>query len=116
MQTRKTKQKQLIQTLISQQKGTFDAQQLFAAVQRHDPSIGIATIYRYLKTQPLFSFICDGKTIYSTKAHSHCHFTCEVCHTTYHIDAPPIKQPTLGKVTHFQLDFYGICHKCQQKS
>lgn len=91
MISRQTRQKEILEKTISQTKGFFNAEELFEKIKTQDDSIGMATVYRNLKTLvkngELFLYTCDRRQVYShTK--QHCHF---------------IDDET-GKVTHFEID------------
>lgn len=83
------------------------------------PSIGIATIYRFLNTAvkngELHSYQCGRKTIYSTSKKNHSHFTCEKCGNTKHLDLKKLdflKSQLKEKICHVQIDIAGVCDKC----
>ena len=116
---RQTKQKQVIESEISKFSSFFTGEELFKSVKKIDPKIGIATIYRSLKSmrdkELIHSYNCDKKTVYSKSKDSHCHFICEKCHAKTHIKIENIdffKQGVSGKICHFQIDIYGICREC----
>ncbi|MFT4309460.1 MAG: Fur family transcriptional regulator [Candidatus Woesearchaeota archaeon] len=120
--SRKTKQKELIQREVSSIKGMFSAEDLYNKVSSKDSSIGIATIYRYLKEAKnkgeLYSYICNRRTIYSKGKNSHCHFICEKTGKTIHIDIDNIdflKNKIPGTITSFQIEVKGVCDDCSIK-
>jgi Fur family transcriptional regulator, ferric uptake regulator len=90
--SRKTKQKELIQSEISQLTSFFTAEELYENIKKKDATIGIATVYRFLKElrkrKELHSYICERKMIYSHDENNHCHFICQKCE----------------KITHFTID------------
>lgn len=111
---RKTKQKKLLNKKVEEQTGFFTAQELLDQVQKEDPSMGIATIYRYLKRarqeHKLHTYTCDRHTIYSQKALSHCHFIDEKTGKTVHFSIPDIsflKKYAPGKICHVQVEIHG---------
>lgn len=118
--SRNTKQKELIKKELERFGSFFTAEDLYEKVNRKEPSIGIATIYRYLKeakdSHELYSYLCDRKTIYSLGKKSHCHFICEKCGRIKHFDIDnldSIKHNIKGSICHFQIDVNGICEKCK---
>ncbi|MDO8642616.1 MAG: transcriptional repressor [Candidatus Woesearchaeota archaeon] len=118
--SRKTKQKQLLTTLVSGTHAFFTAPDLFKKAHRRDADIGIATVYRFLKesqaASTLCSFSCNGKIIYSTTFTSHCHFICEKCGATSHFavkDIGFLQNKLKGSICHFQIEVTGICEECQ---
>ena len=117
--SRATRQKAIIQSCIDTKKGFFSADDLFEDVQKSDPAIGKATVYRYLKEQRkhsnLFSYVCDGRAVYSTKKRSHCHFICEKTGKVIHFDVDSLdflKDKIPGEIESFQLEVRGVCTKC----
>ena len=72
MKSRATRQKALLSEAIEKFDTFFDAEDLHEQV----PEVGIATIYRFLKSEEtrgkLFSFVCCRKSVYS-KQQQHCH-------------------------------------------
>lgn len=122
MLPRQTRQKQSIQQEVDHYSSFFTADDLYTQIHKKDPSLGIATIYRYLKTvveqQKIHSFSCNRKTIYSNNSKNHCHFRCERCSTIQHLSLKNIdslQQNLKGKMCHFQIDITGICEECLKK-
>jgi Fur family ferric uptake transcriptional regulator len=118
-QSRKTKQKGLIQSEISTFTSLFTADELFEKVKKKDNTIGIATVYRFLKDlrkkKELHSYICDRRMIYSREKNNHCHFICQKCDQITHFTIDKIdflKTKIKGDVCHFQIDVHGICDNC----
>jgi len=116
---RKTKQKELIQSEISTFTSLFTADELFDKIKKKDNTIGIATVYRFLKDlqkkKELHSYICQRKMIYSREKNNHCHFICQKCDQITHFNIEKIdflKTKINGEICHFQIDVHGICDKC----
>lgn len=123
--SRKTKQKELIQSEISQLTSFFTAEELYENIKKKDETIGIATVYRFLKElrkrKELHSYICERKMIYSHDENNHCHFICQKCDKITHFSIDKIDFLTKklnGDLCHFQIDVHGICNEClkHQKS
>jgi len=119
MKTRNTRQKLILEKKIKKFSKFFDAKELLAETKKEDKTIGIATIYRFLKElnkkEEIHLYICSRKRIYSVKSNNHCHFICEKCGKISHFDIDQInflKNKTNGEICHFQVDVYGICEKC----
>jgi Fur family ferric uptake transcriptional regulator len=113
---RETKQKQIIREELDKLDSFFNAEELFEVVKTKDASIGIATIYRFLKeaknNRELFSYVCDRKTVYSKGKKSHCHFICEETGEIIHFEIDNIdflKDKIPGSITSFQIEVRGIC-------
>lgn len=120
--SRKTRQKEALEEMLGKMDPFFTAEDLLSKMQDKTPSIGIATIYRFLKQKAeageLHSYRCDGKTIYSMEKKNHAHFICKECGRTSHFsikDIGEIKKSIMGEMCHFQLDVYGICTNCKKK-
>ncbi|PNX53800.1 MAG: hypothetical protein BV458_02675 [Thermoplasmata archaeon M9B2D] len=120
--SRKTKQKELIQTEIVSLKSFFTADELYENIKKKDATIGIATVYRFLKDlrkrKELHSYVCDRKMIYSHNEDNHCHFICQKCDVVTHFTIDKIdflKKQINGDICHFQIDVHGICNDCLEK-
>ncbi|MBS3170086.1 transcriptional repressor [Candidatus Woesearchaeota archaeon] len=116
---RATQQKQLIMGEITTFSSFFNAEELYHKVSKKNLKIGIATIYRFLndltKNGEIHSFQCNRRTLYSNSKKNHCHFTCEKCGETKHIDIKKVDflyQQVKGEICHVQIDVTGICQKC----
>ena len=121
--SRTTRQKIIIKEAISTQKSFFDADGIQIKVKDKDHTIGIATIYRFLKDQVnsgnLHSYQCKRKTIYSTSSRNHSHFICERCGNINHIktdDLTSITKKITETICHIQIDITGVCKECTKKS
>ena len=119
--SRKTSQKRLIEKEIKNIRYFFDAEKLYQQISKKNSKIGIATIYRFLKTlgeeEKIHSYTCDRKTIYSSNTKNHCHFTCEKCGIIKHITLKKldfIQEKMEGNLCHFQIDITGVCKRCQK--
>lgn len=120
--SRKTKQKELIQIEIASLKSFFTADELYENIKKKDVTIGIATVYRFLKDlrkrKELHSYVCDRKMIYSHNEDNHCHFICQKCDVVTHFTIDKIdflKKQINGDICHFQIDVHGICNDCLEK-
>lgn len=117
--SRKTKQKELIRSEISTFTTLFTADELFDKIKKKDNTIGIATVYRFLKDlrkkKELHSYMCDRKMVYSREKNNHCHFICQKCDTITHFNIDKIdflQTKIKGEICHFQIDVHGICDMC----
>ena len=121
MKTRNTKQKEIINKEINKFKTFFTAEELYEKVRLIDKNIGLATIYRFLKTlrknRNIFSYNCDGKLIYSKENRSHCHYVCEETGRVIHFNIDSLdflKSKIPGSITSFQIEVKGVCTKCSK--
>jgi len=120
--SRNTKQKELLQEECSKFKEFFTAEDLYKKVKQKDNSLGIATVYRFLKEikkkSNVFTYMCDRKTIYSNQANSHCHYICEKTGKVVHFEInnldflKNIKGKIPGSINSFQIEIKGICKDC----
>jgi len=125
LKLRNTKQKEVLEEEYKTQKGLFTSEDLFTEAQKKDKSIGIATVYRFLKDKKnknqIFSYTCDRKIVYSNKESSHCHYVCErtgkVIHFTLNnLDfLKEIKSKIPGPINSFQIEIKGTCENCKNK-
>jgi len=120
--SRKTKQKELIERELKKITTFFSADDIYSKIKKIDSSIGIATIYRFLKEleekDQIFYYICDRRKVYSFNKNSHCHFTCEKTGKVIHFEIDNIdflKNKIPGKIISFQLDVKGVCEQCKRK-
>jgi Fe2+ or Zn2+ uptake regulation protein len=120
--SRNTKQKDLLNRELEKFHSFFTAEELFEDVKKTDRTIGMATIYRFLKDLKkkgrIYFYSCDRKTIYSKEKSSHCHFICDKTGKTLHFDInnldflSQIKKQIPGKIKNFQLEIHGTCKDC----
>jgi len=119
MKSRNTHQKNVMRCEVVNMNSFFSGEDLLNRVRKSDPSIGKATVYRFLKEMKdkklLHFYNCDRKTLYSKSQKSHCHFICEKCSTTKHIEIKNLdflKKNMQEEICHFQIDVYGLCSEC----
>lgn len=120
--SRKTRQKDIIEHEIKKFSSFFTGEELFEKVKKRNSKIGIATVYRFLRKLRDKSMIhvynCGRRTLYSRERKAHCRFICEKCGNTRHISVSKIdflKKSIDEDICHFQLDIYGICSSCKPK-
>jgi Fe2+ or Zn2+ uptake regulation protein len=120
-QNRITRQKELITQELKKINAFFSAEDLYEQVKEKESSIGMATIYRYLKDAndigELFAYTCNRRTVYSKGKKSHCHFECEKTGKIIHFEIDNIdflKDKIPGTITSFQLEVKGVCTKCEK--
>ncbi|MGM5480619.1 MAG: Fur family transcriptional regulator [Nanobdellota archaeon] len=119
-QSKHTKQKEELATIVDNIEGFFDAEELYEKAKKK--GISKATVYRYLqeakKNQDLFAYTCNRRQIYSQGKKSHCHFICEKTGKIIHFDVDNIdflKDKIPGTITSFQIEVKGICDTCKKK-
>ncbi|PIN75375.1 hypothetical protein COV18_04265 [Candidatus Woesearchaeota archaeon CG10_big_fil_rev_8_21_14_0_10_37_12] len=122
MISRQTKQKQIISEELHKFQDFFTAEELYLSIRKKQPTIGIATIYRFLKglvkQKQLHTYTCERRTIYSKQHTEHSHFICQRCQGVQHFtvkDISFLKPNQYGKLCHFQIELHGICKECAKK-
>jgi Fe2+ or Zn2+ uptake regulation protein len=120
--SRNTKQKEIISEEIEKINEFFSAEELYKKVNKNHPDIGLATIYRFLKTLKkemiIYSYICNNKALYSKDKKSHCHFICEETGKITHFDIDSLdflKNKIPGSITSFQIEVKGKCTECLKR-
>ncbi|MCA9477687.1 MAG: transcriptional repressor [Nanoarchaeota archaeon] len=113
--SRQTKQKEQLSLVIRKFPSFFNAKDL-----EDESRLSLATIYRYLKAEVaagnLFSYACEGQTIYSTTKRSHCHYICEKTGRITHFDVDSLdflKKKIPGSIESFQIEVRGVCSSCK---
>jgi Fe2+ or Zn2+ uptake regulation protein len=121
MKNRNTRQKEIINKEITRFNTFFSAEDLHIKVKKIDKNIGLATVYRHLKTlrknKNIFFYTCGGKMVYSKENRSHCHFFCEKTGEEFHFDIDSLdflEDKIPGSIISFQLEVKGICNKCSK--
>lgn len=108
--------------------GEISAQQLYTQLREQQSTIGLATVYRVLKSLHLEGIIQErvsnnGEALYSLigKVHHH-HLNCVHCGESIAIESCPITQQLNQwcdaqnfKVYYHTLEFFGLCHNCQEQ-
>lgn len=119
MKTRNTKQKEILLREIEKMHAFFTAEKLHEHALQKDKRIGLATVYRLLKSlrkaNAIHSYLCDGKLIYSKEEKSHCHFLCEETGKIIHFTIDSLdflKDKVPGRITSVQIEVKGVCDKC----
>ncbi len=117
--TRQTRQKEILNNELENTAGFFTAEELFEEAIKNDKKLGLATVYRFLKNlrekQQIFSYMCDGRLVYSRQKKSHCHFVCESTGKIIHFDVDSLdflKDKIPGTIKSFQIEVKGLCDDC----
>lgn len=120
--SRQTKQKALLQENLYRFDSFFTAEDLYHAAKKRDKTLGIATVYRFLKhakdTHNLHTYIYDRRIVYSLHKKSQCRFICQKCHKTTLLEIKSLdflKKKVTGNICHFQITVEGICDACKQE-
>ena len=126
MSVRTTKSQKQILVLLTQFEGEISAQQLYFKLRQQGSKIGLATVYRNLKSLHLNGVVRErvssaGESLYSLIAAEHYHhLNCVCCGQSIPIDDCPINQKLTQwcksqkfKVYYHTLEFFGVCNSCQ---
>ena len=121
--TRETRQKETIQEEIEKMASFFTAEDLSYKVINKNKKISVPTVYRFLKKMrekgKIHYYLCDRKILYSKEKKSHCHFTCQLCGKTEHLNIEKLdflKKQLQADICHIQVDVTGTCKDCVQKA
>lgn len=119
---RTTRQKEYLKKELKAKKTFFTAEELYRSINKKDPKIGLATVYRFLKEQTeresLHTYVCNRRTLFSTQEKTHAHFFCEVCKKERHVDLKNVdflKNELQEDICHIQINITGICKDCKKK-
>ncbi len=107
----------------------FTAQDVFESVAQRYPTIGFATVYRFLRTLTEHSFVSEvrmggmpARYEWAHK-HHHDHLTCLECSRIVEFENAEIEhlQEAVAKefgfvLTHHLLELYGLCSDCHKKA
>lgn len=121
---RNTRQRQIIRQVFEEANRPLGPQEVLQAGQAYAPRLGIATVYRTLK-----SFVEEGLLVsvelpgeparyeIAGKAHHH-HFRCRSCHRVFEIDGCPPNMKRLAprgfRLEGHDVVLYGTCTTCVQ--
>ncbi|MEK6792607.1 MAG: transcriptional repressor [Nanoarchaeota archaeon] len=123
VEKRETKQKKAIELAVGKINKFFTAEELHERLKKDNPTLGIATIYRFLKElqkeRVIHTYVCDRRSLYSKKEMNHSHFICESCGMKKHLHLDKIdflKKLVDEDVCHVQIEISGICSDCKLKN
>lgn len=122
LERRTTKQKEAIRAVLATQEGPLMPDEIHALALKVVPSLGIATVYRSLKTLQDEGMVrCveipgqSPRYERSDKGHHH-HFLCQKCHTVFDLEkcVEGIKKlvPPGFRITDHEIILHGLCKSC----
>jgi Fur family ferric uptake transcriptional regulator len=103
------------------------AEELYRAVRRRHPNIGVATVYRTLRLLTesgvaTARYFGDGQASYEVAEHHHDHLICLSCGKILEFENEAIERLQLEVanqheflVTHHKLELYGYCARCSKE-
>ena len=124
-QERLTSQKKIILDYLQSVKTHPSAEIVYRAVQKKLPQISKGTVYRNLKSLRQKGEILElaGEAArFDSDISPHSHLFCEECgeivdiFKKFNIKLPQGSEgEKIGKINHYQIYFYGICKKCENR-
>ncbi len=122
---RLTKQREVILNILKKDYSHPDINQVYKKAKKVLPSISLATVYRNLNFLVKIGLIKElniqnQDNRYDGQLENHDHFICNICKNVYDIPKYPIKDKHIKKfgnydIGGFNLEYLGICYKCQNK-
>lgn len=123
--TKLTSKRQRIYDMLKSSDGPLSAESLFELLG-HD-EMNLSTIYRTLEKFYVEGIVgrnyLDNKAYFYLNVEDHHHYmVCESCKHKFEVDChidhlfAEIKEKYGFNVLHHDLNFYGLCKKCSQKS
>jgi Fur family peroxide stress response transcriptional regulator len=122
---RRTPQRLAIMKFLDGHRSHPSAEDVYGAVKKQFPTLSLATVYNTLKTLRERGEIIEvgsdpAKKRFDTAAESHHHLVCVRCRKI--LDIPEKFTPVLTdkekmgyEIIRSQVDFHGLCPKCQRR-
>ena len=128
MASRNTKQQEIVAEHLAALPGHVTAEEVYASVHAAHPSISKATVYRVLNKMAASSKaikipVSGGADRFETATQPHCHIVCSICGRVDDVMLDPsldgideIAQRMVDdyKISGHELQFFGVCKRCQQ--
>jgi len=124
---RLTPQRLAMLRILSKSAGHPSAEQIYEQIRADYPTTSLATIYKTLSLLKNMgevfevTFASMGSHYDGNKPYPHPHLICTKCGQILDLEFGPvagisqeIARQTGYKITHQQLNFYGLCPQCQQ--
>ena len=123
---KRTKQKEVILRVLRNTASHPTAAWTYDEVRKEIPNISLATVYRNLKLLKESGEILElelNGTLgrFDARTDNHYHFRCEKCGRVFDVDEPVDKElngrvarKTGFKISHYYLEFLGLCRECQE--
>jgi len=123
---RLTSQKQIILDYLKSVKTHPSAEEIFLKVKKKLPRISRGTVYRILdnfkEKSEVQAIPVKGVAHFDGDTVPHAHFICTKCHHIFDIfdvcrkcNIIKHKRTKVGKITNYQIYFYGLCKHCSKK-
>jgi Fur family peroxide stress response transcriptional regulator len=114
--------------IIAESKGHPSAEQIYDQIKADFPTTSLATIYKILSLLKDLGEVLElnlagvGSRFDGNKPYPHPHVICTKCGQIIHLEFKPmagisqeIARQTDYKITHQQLNFFGLCPACQKE-
>ena len=124
MQSRYSKQREEIYSVLVNTKCHPTAEWVYEQVRKTDPTISLGTVYRNLgqlceQGKAIIVETADKKTHYDGCVKPHGHYVCEKCGRVFdlesEVDIPSELEENGFIVTRASCVYYGICKDCQNQ-
>ncbi|NEP01697.1 MAG: transcriptional repressor [Symploca sp. SIO2E9] len=127
MSARRTESQQRIIKLLKQLKREISAQELFVELRKRKQPLGLATVYRSLKTLAVQGLVktrtlASGESLYSLIDTTNHRLTCLQCGESIALEDCPacdmeadVPQSLHFKVYYHTFELFGLCCSCQEQ-
>lgn len=120
MQTRYSKQREEIYTVLKNTKLHPTAEWVYEQVRKNDPTVSLGTVYRNLamlceQGRAIIVETSDKKTHYDGCVEDHAHFVCNECGGVFDVDGYCDRSAVIKSgftVERTSLVYYGLCPEC----
>ncbi len=122
---RLTKQRKLILSILKKENSPPNVEQIYKKAKKILHNISLATIYRNLNFLVKIGLIKKlnlqkQENRYDVQGKIHDYFICNICKNIYNILKYPLEDKHIKKfgnydIGGFNLEYFGICPKCQNK-
>jgi Fur family transcriptional regulator, ferric uptake regulator len=119
---RQTRQRDAILAVLNEGTNPLTSQQILERASEEVPQLGLATVYRTLKTLMAEGSVqlveIPGSTPHyeAVRAHHHHHFLCQTCEQVFELEGcvPKVEQlaPEAFQVERHEIILYGRCGAC----
>ena len=123
--TRETVQQRVVRETFEHAKRPLRPEDVLRAAKRERPGLGMATVYRTIKTLLDRNELCAVElpgeaTLYEINhGHHHHHFHCRGCRQVFEVERCPMHVEDLAipgfNVERHEITLYGICDACSAK-
>jgi Fur family transcriptional regulator, ferric uptake regulator len=127
MEAKLTQNQEKILDFLRSYAQEISAQDLYAAFHHRNQMIGLATIYRSLRSLQLAGKVqvrtVNGEAVYSLATEEYHCLTCLQCGTSLRLEDCPVheleqqlEQGKKFKIYYHTLEFFGLCSPCAERT